>query len=133
MNTNFVWRNPRPVLVVEPAGGRQLGRCYYETTYRVTSTSPLTGKALLGLRDAGVVGYGQEFATYQVLASGQRGPVLETQTPSGADEVECTEVYEDTGKPTGRPAINPYSGKPYGTQKFSYYTYECVTRCDSGD
>ncbi|NBW12915.1 MAG: hypothetical protein EBR82_33310 [Caulobacteraceae bacterium] len=133
MATNIIWRNPRPTLTVEPAGSRQLGRCYYESTYKVTSTSPLTPETITALRTARLVGVGQEFSSAQVLADGRKIPLVEVQDPSGADEVEAIEIDTDTGKPTGRPAVNPYNGNPYPLHKFSYYVYECVTRCDSGD
>ncbi|NBT36359.1 MAG: hypothetical protein EBT03_12640 [Betaproteobacteria bacterium] len=132
MATNIIWRNPRPTLTVEPAGSRQLGRCYYESTYRVMSTSPLGPEVVEALRKARLVGIGQEFSAHQVLADGRKVAVRDVQDPSGEDEVEAIEVDEG-GKPTGRPAVNPYSGNPYPLHKFSFYVYECVTRCDSGD
>ena len=133
MATNIIWRNPRPTLIIEHTGGRKLGRCYHESTCKVTSTSPLGPEAMEALRKARLVGIGQEFSAYQVLEDGRQVPIRDVQDPSGGDDVEAIEVEEATGQPTGRPAVNAYNGNPYPLHKFPYYVYECVTRVDSGD
>jgi len=133
MATNIIWRNPRPSLTIEHAGSRSLGRCYSEATFRVTSTSPLKPDVIEALRAARLVGIGQEFSAFQVLADGRKVPVRDIQDPSGTDLVEPIEVDTDTGRATGRPALNPYNGNPYPAHNLAHYVYECVTRCDSGD
>ena len=131
----IIYKNPRAVLTIEHSGGRSLGRCYSETTYKVVATSPLSSETLGAFRAAGLVGVGQEFLVYQVLPGGDRIPVGEkqTQNPSGTDVVEPQRVDEFTGAPREGVAMNPYSGLPYAPHTFYNYVYECVTRCDSGD
>ena len=87
---------------------------------------------LMALHSTGVAGIGQECEIYLLTPKGTRGPIGERPEPSGHDELPCTEV-DEAGKPTGREAINPYSGQPYPPSKRPYYVYEVVTRCDSGD
>jgi hypothetical protein len=48
-------------LEVVVTGGRQLGRCYHETTYLVKCRWKLKHDKLTALREAGFLGYGQEF------------------------------------------------------------------------
>lgn len=130
----IIFKNHRAALTIEHSSSRSLGRCYYETIYKVTATQPLTHATLLAFREAGLVGEGQEFSAYQVLPGGDRIPVGEqhSQNPSGTDVVEPQRVDEFTGKPLPA-AMNPYSGKPYAPHTYYNYVYECVTRCDSGD
>jgi hypothetical protein len=124
MKKSFVYRNPRPALVVESTGGRQLGRCYHESTYRVTSRDKLSKKRLQALFEAGFLGVGQEFFVVS--------PCDGTEAPAGEDLVPCV-VIADSGETLDEPAINPYSGKPYPPAPHHYFVYECRTRCDSGD
>jgi len=130
---HVIYKNPRPTLTIEHSGSRSLGRCYSETTYRVTSTSALSPETIAVFQKARLVGIGQESLSFQVLADGSKVAIGKQHEPTGYDVVEGTEVDEHTGKPTGRPAVNPYTGKPYGSHSYSYYVYDCVTRCDSGD
>lgn len=51
----------RDVLRIEHAGGANLGRCYNAHSFRVTSNRPLKSEDFKSLRDAGVLGYGQEY------------------------------------------------------------------------
>jgi hypothetical protein len=130
----IIFNNPRAALTIEYVGGRSLGRCYSESTYRVTSKSPLATSTIQAFRDANLVGIGQEFSCSQViLVDGRKVPVGDIQDHSGTDNVEAIEVEEWSGKPTGQPAVNAYTGKPYAAHSYGYYVYECVTRCDSGD
>jgi hypothetical protein len=129
----IIFKSPRAKLTIEHSSSRSLGRCYSESTYRVTSTSPLKPLTIEAFRAAGLLGTGQEFLSFQVLPDGRRVPLSEQQEPSGTDLVEGLEVDEFTGKPTGSAPLNPYTGKPYPPHSFSYFIYECVTRCDSGD
>lgn len=49
------------IVSIVSLGTKTLGRCYYETVYRVTSTRPLTQDEVQSLKDEGKLGYGQEF------------------------------------------------------------------------
>lgn len=129
----IIFKNPRPTLTIEHTGSRDLGRCYSETTYRVTSTAPLSPETIDAFRAARLVGIGQEFQSFQILTDGSRLAVGVRQDPSGTDAVEPLEIDEFTGKPTGNEAVNPGTGRPYPPHSFFHYMYECVTRCDSGD
>lgn len=122
---SFVYLNPRPTLVIEHVGGGQLGNCYSGSTWRVTSTTKLTAAKLVALNAAGVLGIGQEFYV-RSQADGK-------EAAAGEDEVPCVTVDRRTGKPTGEPPINPYSGNLYGSHKYPFYVYECESRCDSSD
>lgn len=124
-NRSYVYMNTRPQLSVEHTGGRHLGNCYYATSYKVTSLKRLSRETVKGLFDLGFMGYGQEF---NVIS-----PCDGKEPPAGTDEVPCTTVDRWTNKPTGEPAINPYSGLPYGPSLQEYFVYECESRCDSGD
>lgn len=124
MKKSFVWRNSRPVLVVEFIGSRQLGHCYHETRYRVTSRERMIRKRLLALFDAGFLGLGQEFDVVSICDG--------TESPAGEDIVPCV-VVNELGNVLDEPAINPYNEKPYPPSPHPYYVYECSTRCDSGD
>lgn len=139
---SYVYRNPRPNLTIEPAGGASLGRCYSATYFRVTSLHPLSMKNLGALREAGFLGYGQEFSARQVIdEKGSRCQVpneLDWRTSkdvqaTGVEDVPCVEVDDHTGKPTGNPPVNPYSGELYKPSSTPYFTYECEDRCDSSD
>ena len=68
--------NP-PFLTIAVESTRNLGRCYNETVYKVTSKSPLNVKKIRSLRDAGFVGYGQEFSYHEVLPDGSTLRVAE--------------------------------------------------------
>lgn len=133
MGTYIIYKNPRPNLVVESTGGRSLGRCYTESTFRITATQPINRKAILALGEAGVLGYGQEFGFSFRNAEGKEEPVPESVAwpfvgvPTGYDEVPGVEVDEWTYEPTGR-EVTP----PRFTQ-IGYYVYEVVRRCDSSD
>ena len=52
-NVDFVYKNPRPQLVIESNGGVQLGNCYSASYFTVTSLRPLDMEALLRLRAMG--------------------------------------------------------------------------------
>jgi len=114
-----IYRQTRPQLTIELTGGRSLGRCYSETTYRVTSTRKIPRDRLLVLNGEGFLGFGQEF--------GINSPCDGEEKPAGHDTLPC--VNEDTGEP----GVNPYSGMSYPDIQSPYYVYECYSRCDSGD
>lgn len=129
---NIIEEHTRPNLTIKVVGGRQLGRCYSETTYHVTSLSPLSKEKLTTLWQAGLIGVGQQFNCSLLDAEGKRHPA-DTRLSSGEDVLNFIEVDSTTRKPTGRVAINPYTKKPQIPARMSYYTYECVVTCDSGD
>ncbi len=122
---SFVYLNPRPALTIENAGGGSLGNCYSSAIYKVTSTVRLSAATLKALNATGVLGFGQEFYI-RSQADGK-------EAAAGEDEVPCVTVDRRTGQPTGEPAINPYSGEPYGSHKYPWFVYMCESRCDSGD
>lgn len=124
MRKSFVHRSVRPSLTIEMTSSRSLGHCYTEANYRVTSTRPLTHERLRLLFQAGFLGVGQEF----IVNSKCDG----TEGPAGFDDVPCI-VIDDHGNVLPEVAINPYSGRPYGSQQQPYFTYETCCRCDSGD
>lgn len=122
---DYTWIPVRPVLVVERTGGAKLGNCYHATYFRVTSADRLTRAKLDALRAAGVLGYGQGFHV--------KGQCDGKEAPAGVDTVPCSAVDRHTRAVISSNAINPYSGKPYGTHDYPYFVYECEDRCDSGD
>lgn len=123
----FVWRNPRPHLVIESGGGSQLGNCYYGMRYKVTTREPLTLDQLELLRDAKLLGYGQEFIVHSKTGA--------ESIPTGEDVVPCTVIDEYSGKVLDEPPINPYTNPPaeYPPQRCPFYVYEIERRVDSSD
>jgi hypothetical protein len=144
-NTDFVYRNPRPSLTVQNAGGASLGNCYNASYFEVTSLRPLDMEDLYRLRECGFLGYGQEFMCHQVIgeervhvpakfaAWGKEGPQERDVAPSGKEMVPCIMVDRVTRKVIEGEAINPYSGKPYAPHEQAFYTYRCESRVDSSD
>lgn len=114
---DYVYRNPRPRLLVEPNGGKKLGNCYDASYYKVTSTYPLTDANFDALFASGAIGYGQIY---------YRKEAVEVK-----EMVPC--VGEINGEAVDLNPVNPYSGKPYGPISMPHYIYEIETRCDSGD
>lgn len=57
-------------LKITRTGHRNLGRCYNATTWLIESVRPLTWKAIQTIREAGVLGYGQEFFGKALKADG---------------------------------------------------------------
>ena len=140
-NTDFVFRSNTPPLTVHNSGGAKLGNCYNASYYEVTSLHPLSLENLHSLRDAGFLGYGQEFMCQQLTAEGDFIAVprtLDWRTsrdvkPTRVEETPCVMVDRATGKTIEGEAINPYSGKPYLPGSTSVYIYRCESRVDSGD
>ena len=65
-------RSPE-IFKIEALPSRNLGRCYNAYPTRVTSSQPLSGKALWALRDVvGILGHGQEFSYHQVDGEGRK-------------------------------------------------------------
>lgn len=123
MSKTFEYRNPRPLLIVESTGGASLGNCYNASYQRVTSTQRLGRKEIEALREAGVLGYGQEFYI-RSRCDGQ-------EAAAGHDAVSCVTVVN--GVVTDEPAVNDYTGEPYAPVQRPYFVYETESRVDSGD
>ena len=124
MSNRFTYPNNRPHLTIELTGGASLGRCYSASYWRVTSRFRRTREALVGLEKLGMIGGGQEF-TIKSRCDGH-------EPPAGFDEIVCVEL-DEAGNALPGPAINPYSGEPYGPVKQEFYVYECESRVDSSD
>lgn len=123
MNKSCYFINPRPLIAIERAGGKQLGRCYYMGTYKITSLSRLTSSAITKLWEAGLLGAGQ---TWQI-ASKCNG----SEEPAGFDLVEGT-MMDDAGNKLNEPPTN-WFGEPVKPSKYPYYEYITNYYCDSGD
>jgi hypothetical protein len=57
-------------LKIEYVGGKNLGRCYNASYYRITSKYPLPKVTLEKLFHAGVLGIGQEFGFNTLMRDG---------------------------------------------------------------
>ncbi|SRR5579885_788987 len=153
-NTDFVYHNDRPALVITNEAGASLGNCYSASYFEVTSTRPLDMEDLYRLRDCGFLGFGQEFSAYQVIGEERvrvpgrfnpgryvvgykegddKNPEAKDIKPTGKDVVPCKMRCRVTGDLLEGQAINPYSGKPYEPIETSYYVYRCESRVDSSD
>ena len=66
-----------PKLTITLVEENNLGRCYNEYVYSVVSLSPLSKSAILALRGAGFLGYGQDFWFDEILPDGSKSPVVE--------------------------------------------------------
>jgi len=115
---DYVFRNPRPRLVVESTGGKKLGHCYSASYFRVTSTFKLDSEDLKNLFYTGALGYGQGFSL--------------VSESSGSDTVPCLGIDGDT---VIENPVNPYSktGARYQPIQVPFFVYNTETRCDSGD
>lgn len=140
MSTMRVYRGSRARLTIENAGGRNLGRCYNASYYKVTSQDRLDMERLCKLREAGFLGYGQEFEAHFINEEGKKVAVeakVDWQSPkiepTGVDVVQCSEVDEDTNEVIKCPSINPYTGKEDVPTELQYYIYHCESRVDSSD
>lgn len=114
---NFYYKNPRPALVIESMGGANLGRCYNSMSYRVTSVEKINRDNLIKLRDAGFLGYGQEFTVHSQCDG--------KEEPGGYDMIDC-HTYNSQGHDLGKDE----SRQPI---KVSYFIYNCESRVDSSD
>lgn len=86
----YTWENQRPSLTIENVGAANLGRCYNAYTYRITSYRELKREDIKALRDAGWLGYGQEYR----LATLE--PIVDTYTPVGLN------YFNEPHKPSAR-------------------------------
>jgi hypothetical protein len=137
--TSRVYKHDHPQLSIVHVSERNLGRCYNEHRYRITSMIPLSAKRIRSLREAGFLGCGQEFSFVQRTdkATCKVPEDLDWRTqyvePSGHYEVQCSEVDDRTGEVIRVPSVNPYSGKEDQPTKIAYYVYDCVDTIDSSD
>ena len=117
----YLYRRRRPSLVIEIAGGRQLGNCYAATYFRVTSCTQLRPDQLTALNKAGLLGLGQEFH------------ITGKEEPAGEDVDACVVIDDVTGRVLDEPAVNPHTGQLYAPVVSHFFAYEIESRCDSGD
>lgn len=135
-----IYRGPKANLTVEGAGGANLGNCYNAMYFKVTSLTRLDMESLVKLREAGFLGYGQEFDAWYINHEGKKVQVdakVDWQSPkiepTGNDLVQCSEVDERSGEVIKTPSINPYTKKEDAPTLIPFYVYHCESRVDSSD
>ena len=120
--TTIILRAPTPELTVNCLGTKQAGRCYTITRYEVRSTKKLQHAVFAGLRDAGMLGYGQGFS---VSSPREEQELL---VPVSIDEATGKVLAEGYEK-----VLNPYSRQPYKETYRTVYIYTVTSDCDSSD
>jgi hypothetical protein len=113
---DYIYKNPRPRLLVESTGGKKLGNCYDVSFFTVTSTFELNETSFAALFNTGAIGYGQESRIKSEAKFQDLVPCM---------GIEGDEVIENP--------VNPYSGNPYKPVNVPYWVYKIETFCDSGD
>lgn len=116
--TYVIFKRSFPTLSVDRVSGSNLGRCYNEHIYEVKSYIPITDERMTKLREAGFLGYGQEY--------GIRSRRVEV------DMSQPVEVNEATGEPTGAPAYD-YRGELVAPHPQNVYVVVFYDRIDSSD
>lgn len=111
-----------PSLVVQHKSSRSEGRCYTITTWEVRSTRRLPRAVFDGLREAGMLGYGQGFSVSEAVETHVEVPPTLVQEHSGKVLAEGVADIE-----AGWPGTNP---KP---MKHVLFIYTVTDSCDSGD
>jgi hypothetical protein len=106
-------------LTVRCVGTRTIGRCYAETTYEVRSTRPLPRSVFDGLREAGLVGYGQSFSV--------------SEPKEVVEVVEPVLLADDRVLARGVDAISAINGSAPLAWLRTTYVYSVTDACDSGD
>lgn len=124
MSKSCYFFNKRPLLSIEGAGGKSLGRCFYEGNYKITSLTKLTRDSIKKLWEAGLLGSGQTW--------GIKSKCDGSEEPAGFDLVEGTMVDSYTGEKLNIPPVN-YFGEPVPPSKAHYYEYLTYYQCDSSD
>ena len=112
------YNNERPSIAIRFVSERNLGRCYNAYTYKITSLRRLSREQIVGLRELGLLGSGQEFS----ISSSCDGK----EDPTGHDTVYC--LNED-----GSRAVNTYTAKLYEPREEPFFVYRVTNRIDSGD
>ena len=113
---DIVWPKA-PSLTVKCIGGRNLGRCYNESTYEVRSDRELKRATIDALYEAGFLGYGQGFSV----------------SPVRVETVMVSPVVKQGDLVLDEPPINPYTGELYKPAENKVFVYTCVSTCDSSD
>jgi hypothetical protein len=139
---DVTWSNDRPTLTVEHGSSRQLGNCYRAHTYVVTTTRVLDCEEIKALRNAGVLGCGQQFYIEGQQIDGKLVPVpakLDWESrrdvrPSGIDKIAPRVRCRQTGAWLNEQPVNAYTGKPITDEHDApFYVYVVEDRVDSGD
>ena len=123
MTQRQAYLRDRPALAVKLVSSAELGRCYYGSTFEITSTCKLTSAQLLALREGGFLGHGQEWR----VVSQHDG----SEAPAGEDLVECV-ALDERGRFLG-PAVHPITGAPVEPMRLPYWVYSIESRIDSSD
>lgn len=126
--------SPKPKLQIENRGGKNLGRCYNASYFRVTALHPLSMEDFNRLRECGFLGYGQEFMCRYRTNDGKLVAVPEKLdymsvkdvVPTGYDKVGLTPMNEETWEKCGEVIMTR-------TSDIAYYVYEVESRVDSSD
>ena len=105
----------RPSFEIRMTGGRQLGRCYYATFYKIISDTRLTPRAIEKIRESGLLGFGQEFYCNYV----QSDSTTIDHRKVDPKKMICEPTFIESSQTTFR--------------KNSYFVYECEDRVDSSD
>lgn len=119
MREGIYWLPTRPDFTIEKVRGVGLGRCYSQTTYRVTANRRITPAQLNQLAAIGIIPAGQEFGVLSQCDG--------KEEPAFYDEVEPTAIDRD-GLPTATVRIVDARRR-----SFPYWVYECYERTDSSD
>jgi hypothetical protein len=120
--TDIRFKAPTPELTLSCLGTKAAGRCYTITTYEVRSTKKLQHAVFAGLREAGLLGYGQGFS---VSSPREEQELLVPVSIDEATGKVLAEGYETV--------LNPYSRQPYKEAHRTIYVYTVKSECDSGD
>jgi hypothetical protein len=139
---DVIWSNDRAALTIQNGSGRQLGNCYSASDYIVTTTQPLDQEQIAALRDAGFLGYGQEFYIRGQQIEGKLVPVPAKLTwetrrdvkPSGIDKVPPRVYDRQTGEQLNEQPVNQYTGNPITNEHpYPFFVYVVESRVDSSD
>lgn len=87
-----------PMLSIDRVSGSNLGRCYNEHIYEVKSYVLLTDERIMQLRNAGFLGYGQEYGIKS------RRVDIDMSRP--------VEIDEATGEVVSNAPVNVYTNEP---------------------
>lgn len=119
---HVVFKSSSPELSVRHVATRSKGRCYTVSTYEVRSTHKLPRIVFDGLREAGMLGYGQGWSV--------------SEPTSEPEQLVPTSIDEFTGKVLAEGyevVLNPYTRLPYSSSSRTIYVYTVTSECDSGD
>lgn len=118
---SIVFKAPTPDLHLKCTGSREAGRCYYITTFEVRSIHKLSRAVFDGLREAGLLGYGQGFSVSE---------------PKEEQELLVPVLKDSAGKVISEGydvVVSPYSRQPYAPSYRTVYIYTITSECDSSD